>query len=342
MTETDKKRKDGSYFDNSTMSFGDHLMDLRSRIIKALIALTLGFFLCLFFGQDIMAFIFRPLFLAQDAAGQQMGLSMLSPPEYFLTYIKVCMIAGLVVSSPYVFTQIWGFIAAGLYPNEKKMVNMFVPFSAALFVLGSLFFITIVAPLCFKFFIDFSNRFEFKAPEKGGFSSRMMGNSDDKAKEKDKLQIEQEPIADSFYYSDKNITIYYRVSDRNSLLAKVLKPFIGDRKSDVKAKPKTRKVSIDSRFSIKYYFSFVSMLLLAFGIAFQMPLVVLLLSRLGMVSIEQFASTRKYVLFGIVVFAAIITPPDVISQIAMAVPMYVLYEIGILLARIYPKAKAVE
>ena len=94
---------------------------------------------------------------------------------------------------------------------------------------------------------------------------------------------------------------------------------------------------IEQRITLSSYISLTITLALAFGLAFQMPLAVFLLGRLGMVELATFCAVRKYVLFGIFIAAALLTPPDIISQIALGVPMYILYELGILLLRIWPR-----
>jgi sec-independent protein translocase protein TatC len=141
------------------------------------------------------------------------------------------------------------FVAAGLYPHEKRYVHMAVPFSAALFVIGALFFIFVVAPLCLRFFIKFS---------------------------------------------------------------------------DV--------LGLTRTWTLDYYVSFITHLMLVFGIAFQTPTAIFFLNRTGLVSLKALSSSRKYVILVIVIVAAMATPPDVVSQIALAVPLYFLFELGILLS----------
>jgi sec-independent protein translocase protein TatC len=158
--------------------------------------------------------------------------------------------AGLILSSPWVFYQIWMFVAAGLYAHEKKYVHTAVPFSAALFVAGALFFLLVVAKLTLGFLIMF--------------------NED----------------------------------------------LLGARSS----------------FTFADYISFVTMLMLVFGIAFQTPIAIFFLNRTGLVSIQSLRSSRKFVILGIVIVAAMATPPDVISQITLAIPLYLLFELGILIS----------
>jgi len=234
---------------NSTMSLGDHLEELRMRLLLALAVLMVDLILCLFFGKYIITFIKAPYVAAVTSGEAQ--LTTLKPAEVIVSYIKICLISGLIISSPWVFYQIWMFIAAGLYSREKRYVHIAVPFSAGLFIVGALFFIFIVAPLCMRFFIKFSD---------------MLG--------------------------------------------------------------------LMRTWTLGYYVSFIAHLMLVFGLAFQTPTAIFFLNRTGLVSLQSLSRARKYVILVIVIVAAMATPPDVVSQIALAIPMYLLFELGILLSYI--------
>lgn len=234
---------------DSTMSLGDHLEELRMRLLLALAGLMVAFIVCLFFGKYIITFIKAP-YVAAVMSGEAQ-LTTLKPAEVVVSYIKICLISGLIISSPWVFYQIWMFIAAGLYSREKRYVHIAVPFSAGLFILGALFFIFIVAPLCMRFFIKFSD---------------MLG--------------------------------------------------------------------LMRTWTLGYYVSFIAHLMLVFGLAFQTPTAIFFLNRTGLVSLQSLSRARKYVILVIVIVAAMATPPDVVSQIALAIPLYLLFELGILLSYI--------
>ena len=113
----------------------------------------------------------------------------------------------------------------------------------------------------------------------------------------------------------------------------------GPKVSAESPKDDIKKPLVKPTFAIQKYISLVIVLALAFGLSFQMPLAVFLLGQLSLVKIEVFRSIRKYMLFGIVIFSAMITPPDVISQLLMSLPMYLLYELGILMLWVWPKRK---
>jgi len=254
---------DKDTFDNSTMSLGDHLEELRKRLLLALAGLAITFIICLIFGRYIIEFFKLPYVNVMTQKIQAVSstepnaadikeytkLTVLAPAEIVISYIKICLISGLVISSPWVFYQLWMFISAGLYAHEKRYVHLAVPFSAILFIAGALFFLLVVAQLCLGFFIKFS---------------------------------------------------------------------------DV--------LNIDRNWTLQYYVSFITHLMLVFGLAFQTPTAIFFLNRTGLVSLKTLSNSRKYVILVIVIVAAMATPPDVVSQIALAVPLYALFELGILLS----------
>jgi len=237
----------------STMSLGDHLEELRTRLILAIAGLVVGTIISFFFGKEIIAFIEAPY----DSLSPKEPLITLAPADAFVGYMKISLIAGLIISSPWVFYQLWMFVSAGLYPHERRYVKTAVPFSVVLFVTGALFFLFVVAPISLAFFLKFG---------------------------------------------------------------------------DI--------IGVDSNWTFLKYVSFVTMLMLVFGLGFQTPIAIYILSRTGLVSIDTLHRSRKYVLLAVFIVAAIATPPDVISQITLAVPLYALFELGILLSYLAKRRNA--
>jgi len=177
-------------------------------------------------------------------------LQIIAVAAGFVSFVKIGLVTGLIFSSPWVFYQLWMFIAAGLYPHEKRYVHLAAPFSAVLFVAGALFFIVVVAPITLGFLVKFNERI----------------------------------------------------------------------------------LDVRSQFTFQHYISFVSHLMLVFGVAFQTPIAIFFLNKTGLVSVQALRRSRKFVLLAIFVVAALATPPDVVSQITLAIPLYVLFELGILLS----------
>jgi len=234
---------------SSTMSLGDHLEELRRRLIYALAGLGAGTGLCMIFGTKLVKFLLVPY----NRLVPDDELNFLGIPDAFVIYMKVSLIAGLILSSPWVFYQLWMFISAGLYKHERRYVKVSVPFSAALFIAGALFFFFVVAPISLRFFLKFGE---------------LLGG--------------------------------------------------------------------EQAWTFDKYISFVTVLILVFGLGFQTPLAIFILQRIGIVSVAALRRARKYVFLAMFVIAAVVTPPDVISQITLALPLYLLYELGILLCRFVP------
>jgi sec-independent protein translocase protein TatC len=186
-----------------------------------------------------------------------MQLQVLGPAEGFVSYMRISLIAGLIVASPWVFYQLWMFVAAGLYPQERKYVYMTIPFSILLFIAGALFFMFVVAPLCLKFLVKF-----------------------------------------------------------NEVI-----------------------LGATSAFTFQKYVGFVTTLMLVFGLAFQTPIAIVGLNKAGIVSLDALKRSRKYTMLGIVIMSAVVTPPDVISQITLSIPLYFLFELAILLCWLSQRKK---
>ena len=372
---TKRDRRGG--LEDSNMSFGDHLMELRSRIIKSLLGLVVGFIVCMFFSWDIIAFLASPLVSALELNGFSSDLLATGIATPFITYMKVALLSGVFLTCPWIFYQMWGFVAAGLYPHEKRYVNTFVPFAAILFVLGGFFFITVVAPISMNFFLNFNKGFQVNS-KPSTWHKLLMGKLGEdtqqheaieegqkttetnpaaaaktqepvEADEKDRMKMEVAfPIPFSKEFVKLSVDFpYHGQGDKQTEQTdaapgkpaedKVVAEKPVSTPETVKAGTGRHTATIDVKCTINEYVYFVLLLALAFGVSFQMPLAVFLLGRLNLVSLETLRKVRKYVVLGIVIFSAVITPPDVVSQILMSIPMYCLYELGILLVRFWPQ-----
>jgi len=234
--------------DEDKQPFLGHLEELRKRLMACAIAVGVGFAVSYAFSERLFNLLIMPL-KAVMPEGDQLIFTNL--PEMFFTYLKVAFLSGVLLVAPFIFYQLWMFIAPGLYRREKKYVIPFVVASTILFVGGSLFGYFVVFPFGFKFFIEY-----------------------------------------------------------------------------VKALP-----------SVKQYFSFAIKLLFAFGVIFELPVVIFFLTKMGVVTPELLSRKRKYAILLAFVLAAILTPPDVITQCMMAGPLIILYEIGILVSRTVRKKK---
>jgi len=222
-----------------------HLEELRHRLIACAIAAGIGFVISYVFSERLFKILIEPLRAVMPEGNHLIFTNL---PEMFITYIKVALVAGVLIASPLIFYELWMFVAPGLYQKEKKLVIPFVVSSTILFVGGALFGYLVVFPFGFKFFMGFSSEY-------------------------------------------------------------------------VKALP-----------SVKQYFSFSLKLLFAFGVVFELPVVMFFLAKIGLVTPKLLKQKRKYAILLTFVMAALLTPPDVITQCMMAGPLIILYEIGILVA----------
>ncbi|MBN2375255.1 MAG: twin-arginine translocase subunit TatC [Sedimentisphaerales bacterium] len=358
MAETREKEDD--LLADTRMSFGEHLDELRSRLFKCIYGILIGIGVCLCFGGDIFAFLSQPLIMALKAANLEEALYASTLPEPFVTYLKVSMFSGLFLVSPWVIYQLWGFVGAGLYPKEKRFVHIFMPFSAVLFLVGASFFMLVVAPISCNFFVRFGMGISVPAVSEDSFIYRMLAKiaasegdtvgtagSDDGALFSIKLgsEVPPEKIKLTVDGAEGNFEIddmYLRVPRK--YLGKQVVVSYPDGAGGTKevefllanAAEGGKKSLIKPWFTLQKYVNLVLVLSLAFGVAFQVPLVVFFLGRLRLVEIRSLRSMRKYVFIVFLILSAMMTPPDVISQIALCLPMYVLYELGILMLRFWP------
>jgi sec-independent protein translocase protein TatC len=232
--------------------FTEHLGELRDRLVRCFVAVGVGFIAAYFFKEDLFKLLIAPLV---EAMGGDEHTTMIFTglPEAFFTYIKVALLAGIVVAIPVLFYEFWMFVSPGLYRSEKKYLIPVILLSIIFFILGSSFGYFIVFPYGFQFFLSFST-------------------------------------------------------------------------DTISAMP-----------SMKEYLSFASKMLLAFGLVFELPLVLTFMARMGLVTVPFLTKNRKYAVLLFFAVSALITPPDVVTQIMMALPLMLLYEISIVGARVFGK-----
>jgi sec-independent protein translocase protein TatC len=149
-------KADKSTIPDTTMSLGDHLEELRFRIIYALVGFGIAATICMCFGEYLIAFIEVPYI---KTMGESARLQSIDPAEGFISYMEIAMVAAMIISSPWIFYQLWKFVSVGLYPHEKRYVYIAVPLCSSLFVAGALLFVFVIAPATLQFFVYFNREF---------------------------------------------------------------------------------------------------------------------------------------------------------------------------------------
>ena len=236
--------------DDNKLPLLQHLIELRKRLVKSLILISILFIISYIFADTIYNFLVQPYANAVEGEeGRRLIFTALH--ETFFTYLKVALFASLFLSLPYVLTQVWIFMAPGLYKNEKMVVIPYLVATPLLFLLGSALVYYLIMPLAIKFFLSFES---------------IGGNG---------------------------------------------------------------ALPIQLEAKVNEYLSLIMRLIFAFGLSFQLPILLTLLARVEFVSSVGLKKNRKFVIVGVFAAAAILTPPDPISQIGLGIPILLLYELSI-------------
>lgn len=275
----------------------EHLAELRTRLIRALMAFVVGIVLAFIVAEPILQFLLHPI----ETTLRQLGdpsptLQYTSPQEYLFTLFRISMVFGFMLAFPVIAFQLWRFVAPGLYRDEKAAFLPFVIASPIMFLLGAVFAHSVVTPLAMAFFLGFADVSSI-------FANLLAAT------------VGEGPLADE--------TGAPALPDMSGLMVPQTEEglritFFG-------------KVNESLDITLKF--------IMAFGLCFQLPVLLTLMGKAGMVSAEGLRSVRKYAMVGILLLAALVTPPDVITQVILFTVVYGLYEVSIFLVKYVEKKR---
>ncbi len=316
-----------------SMSFGDHLEELRRRILWALV-IPLPLSIAIFMVSDrLIGWLYRPLDHVLESFDLPQRLQSLGPAEVLVVQIKLSIIFALVLSAPWILWQAWWFVRPGLYRHEQRFVYFLVPGSAILTATGVALMYFVMLPLMLQVLVMFgaSLRFDDPAPAHDPRVAAVLSAEPDV-----KLRTEDpaSPDPGDVWLRVPELTFHVAVAQEAAAGG-------GSLVEVVRVRPDQGSM-ITQEFRITTYINFVLLLLLGIVIAFQMPLVIVLLGWLGLVTPKELRAKRKYALFGCAVIAAVITPADALSMIIMLVPLAALYELSIILLIFAPASTVAE
>ena len=319
------------------MTLGEHLDELRRVVIRSLVALILGFLLCIWPARFLLELIARPVILVLRRYGQPENLLATGPAELILVYVKVAAFCGLLVALPYVANQLWQFVSAGLYDHEKGWVRQIVPISVGLFLAGAAFMYTLVLVVSLNFLVGFAGWIPLPAPEPNALERLLLHEASSSPATVPSshttsvtiMSVEKDPT------SPEPGQVWFNLTEHRLKLRQG-----GGETFSVSLQPDSARGLVTTHFRIGEYLNFVLLMMVAFGLAFQTPLVVLFLSSSGIMPVATIRSYRKIIWLGIVIIAGILAPPDLVSHLLLSIPMVLLFELGILLSARRESGKA--
>jgi len=307
--------------EHGTMSIGDHLEELRTRIILCIIPpipLAIIFFLV---SDSIVRWFLVPLYSVLEKHGLPTQVQVLSPPEFLLAEMKIAFGAAVLTAGPWIMYQLWKFVSPGLHRHERRFVYFLIPFSTLLGILGLLLMYFVMLPVILDFMVTLAGRVEMNT------TSIVAGES----------------ISDVTYpvlYTNPEVATLGDawVKMPEGVLTIAIESTTADSLSTI-TMPMSHGSLISQQFQLSSYLGFVILLMFAIAVAFQLPMVMLLLGWIGVVTPDWLRKNRRYAILILALISALITPQDVISMLMMLVPLYLLFELGIQLIVWVPMSK---
>ena len=305
--------------ESGMMSFGDHLEDLRKRVFFSIVGVVPIFIIAFAFGRPLLQLLIEPARNQLTKAGQGSQLLATGPFETFGAVIQIALIITVLLGSPWLLYQLWLFVSPGLYKHERKIVHLLIPFSALLTVLSVLFLYYVILPVILAFFI--------------GFGAKVSGE----------LNVLTAPVPEGIVFpmipvlsTDPSEPVIGMMWINETLhQQRVCVGFEND-KPIISVMNLTSNIGIAQQYRISEYIKTVLNMGLAFGIAFQTPVVVVMLGWVGLLNPKLMSKYRKHAIAVSAVVGAFMTPADPLSMLLLAGPLYFLYELGLFILVIFP------
>lgn len=302
------------------MSFGEHLEELRTRVLLALIVPIPAMIAAYFVSDTLLGWILLPIKNVLHDYGLPAQLQVLGPAEFLIAQFKISIITGLVVSLPWILWQLWLFVRPGLFGYERRFVYLLLPGSLVLSLLGIALMYFIMLPLMLQVLVGMGQ--SMGQPTLDPRVEQVLKTGPDI-----RVFLGDKPpetaVEGEAWMTWPGQELYIVVADESGKALPLLAP----------------RSFIAQQFQVSATVSFVLLLFVAILIAFQLPLVMLLLGWVGIASPQWLRKQRKYAAIVLAVVSAIITPPDAFSMAMMLVPLYGLYELGILLMVFVPASR---
>lgn len=304
-----------------SMSLGQHLDELRRRLIHAIFGLVPIFIASLFVGNRLLDFLVRPALARLEAAGLPAQMQATGPLETLNAYFLICLVITVMIGAPWVLYQLWKFVSPGLYAHEKRFIYLVIPLSTALVAASVLFLFHIVLPMILGFLVTFGSEVGAKPASQAPVPPGVV--------------LPQYPVLDADPPDPAPGQTWIN-RERRELRTCVPG---ADGKPQVMGTRLFKDVGVRPEYRVSEYVKLLMALSLAFAGGFQAPVVVLLLGWVGIVNPPMLRKFRKHAVLACAVLAALLTPGDVGSMVAMMVPLYLLFELGIILLVIFPAKK---
>ena len=291
---------------NSKAPLIEHLAELRKRLIYCVLAFLVGMILCFTVWEFVFNFLTNPICDALASRDQQCNLILIKLQEGFFVAIRISLMGSFILTFPFLGFQLWRFVAPGLYKDEKSAFLPFMIASPFMFLIGAAFAFFIVIPLAFDFFLGFQQ------------DSKFLSTS-----------VSNVEIADS-QLSAIGTTSIQDNSSTQDIIASGAEDGSVSSGFDTSIIP---TAGVTFQGSVAEYLTLTIKFILAFGVCFQLPVLLTLMGKAGLVTAPGLTKFRKYAVVGILILAAVVTPPDVITQVILFVVVYGLYEVSIWLVR---------